>query len=352
MEENEKQKKLIDSLFQKEWKDKHVCWGGGIEITTNCNFKCIHCYLEGSHNVDNSMPLSMFKNIVDQLYDNGVIFVYLTGGEIFTHKNFKDMYLYLKQKGFIVELLTNISLLNDDLVSLFKEYPPFNISISIYGSNENEYNVVTKNPYSFNLVKNSIKKLIDNDIPFELKTPVLKETIPFILKIKELANKQNIKFIYFDNIFPIFDESNSNENHRATAKEVIELESKDDERVKLWSSLHNSCSYKKNKDIDDLYLCHYGSDSFFITYDGYVEGCNKMRLKKWNINQYSFKQCWDLIDVERKRKVKANNYDCLNCFYSRICQPCPADNVLFNGDELKAPKIKCEKCKLRFEKFK
>ena len=71
------------------------------------------------------------------------MFLTLTGGDIFTRKDFLDIYLYAKRKGFIIELYTNGALINDKIVEVFSKYPPLLVDISLYGSCEETYKKVT-----------------------------------------------------------------------------------------------------------------------------------------------------------------------------------------------------------------
>ena len=65
--------------------------------------------------------------------------MYFTGGEIFTRLDFLEIYIYAKKKGFIVELLTNGTLIETKAIEIFNMYPPASISISIYGKDEESY---------------------------------------------------------------------------------------------------------------------------------------------------------------------------------------------------------------------
>ena len=76
----------------------------------------------------------------------GCLFLNFTGGEIFTYKNFIEIYTYAKNKGFIIDLLTNASLIDNRLITVFKNLPPNSIAVTLYGTNEEDY---LKNLYDF-----------------------------------------------------------------------------------------------------------------------------------------------------------------------------------------------------------
>ena len=78
------------------------------------------------------------------MYDQGCLLITLTGGEVFLRKDFIEIYKYIKLKGMLVTIFTNISLLTDDIINIFKLYPPIKISISLYGTNNTEYDEFTE----------------------------------------------------------------------------------------------------------------------------------------------------------------------------------------------------------------
>ena len=72
-----------------------------------------------------------------------MLFLTFTGGDVFVRKDFLDIYMYAKKKGFIIEIYTNGVLINDNIVEVFTKYPPLLVDISLYGSCEKTYYSVT-----------------------------------------------------------------------------------------------------------------------------------------------------------------------------------------------------------------
>ena len=84
-----------------------------LEVTPRCNMNCIHCYLKNNH-IASEMSYERIIELIDILYEKGILFLTFTGGEIFTRKDFLSIYLYAKKKGFLVELFTNGYLISDE----------------------------------------------------------------------------------------------------------------------------------------------------------------------------------------------------------------------------------------------
>lgn len=102
----------------KEWYIQYKkLYFASIELTQNCNFRCKHCYCPDKK--FSGLTLEECKIIIDKLSNTGCLFLNLTGGKIFTHKNFIDIYKYAKNKGFIIDLLTNASLIDESIINIF-----------------------------------------------------------------------------------------------------------------------------------------------------------------------------------------------------------------------------------------
>ena len=64
-----------------------------IELTYRCNLKCSHCYLPGGQSEksgesgERELTTGEVKKVLDQLAEEGCLFLAFTGGEIFLRKD-------------------------------------------------------------------------------------------------------------------------------------------------------------------------------------------------------------------------------------------------------------------------
>lgn len=114
------QMQVLDFATDKrtQWESKHQLYSVIFELTPKCNFNCVHCYLHDHHRSE-ELPYDEIIRIIDILYDKEVLFITFTGGDIFTRKDFLDIYLYAKRKGFIIELYTNGALITEKDIQVF-----------------------------------------------------------------------------------------------------------------------------------------------------------------------------------------------------------------------------------------
>ena len=103
---------------------KRLPLAGSIELTFACNFRCIHCYCV-EEAPRRELSLEEIRGLVDQVVDEGCLWMLLTGGEPLLRRDFEDIYNYCRQKGLITTLFTNGSLVNERIAGVLSELKPF-----------------------------------------------------------------------------------------------------------------------------------------------------------------------------------------------------------------------------------
>ena len=95
-------------------------------ITDRCNCSCLHCF----HAADNTIHRDEFSydeamQLLDDIVDCGIPAVRLTGGEPTLYPYFREVVKGIRKRGLTLKtLITNGTLLNDELLGFLKEYSP------------------------------------------------------------------------------------------------------------------------------------------------------------------------------------------------------------------------------------
>ena len=175
---------------------------GGLELTWRCNVKCLHCYVAHQPETKKQHEISFneIKNILDQLSTEGCLWLLITGGEPLIRKDFLDIYVYARERGFIVTLFTNGTLLNENIINCFQKLPPFIIEITFYGATAETHEMITQVPGSFNLFLKGIDLLLKNKIPFRLKSILMTLNKHEALKMKKMSKKYGTSPFLYDPI--------------------------------------------------------------------------------------------------------------------------------------------------------
>ena len=200
-----------------------------LEITKRCNFNCIHCYLRDNHIIE--MNYQDVINVIDQIRDAGTLFLNLIGGEIMLHPQFCEIYSYAYEKGMIITLLTNASMMNKDIRELLRKMPPRKIEITVYGYTREIFKNVTKSSINQNIIFRNIEILKEDGHNILLKMIVMKENKIEFDKIKEYAKQRNIPFQYDFNILPTLKGDRNVIEHELSVDDVICLEIADGKKI-------------------------------------------------------------------------------------------------------------------------
>ena len=342
---------LLD--FDKEKREKWVTerkpFSVLFELTSACNFNCIHCYLKNCH-VKQQLSFEEVKDIIDILYENGILFLTFTGGEVFTRKDFMDIYLYAKKRGFFVEIFTNGFLIDEDAIEVLKQYPPLLVDVSIYGACEETYVKVTGVHGAFKQVIDNCRKMKDAGIRVSLKSPIIKPTLDEIEEMKRLANDLDIQFVYTFEITPTIDRDTSPVSLRIPLKTILYHEFQNYyEQIREGT---RGLGEKNIKEISELasnnciYACNVALNSFVIDYKGNMCPCMKLRHKGKRLTKDNYNSLWSSFSVY-SQKVASPTYKCRSCPARYYCDVCPAEMDLMYGDEEYRDENLCKPAEIR-----
>lgn len=319
----------------------------GIELLPECNFRCVHCYAESDRkNAKEPMSTSEIFKILDTLEAHNCIELFFTGGECLLHKDFFEIYRYAKEKGMLVSVLTNASLITQKHIDLWLEYPPELISITIYASSPEGYQRVTQNPNGYAMFQNAVQLLRDNQIPFELKCIGMKQNLDEILEIREFTRSLGLSnAVLAWDIRPMNDGSMNPIDCRVSAEDAFRIELADPERKAFWDYLafDESKNTKTRRQLEGyLYPCEIAAQFVFITYDGHMQGCVKAVNPRYDLLHGDFDEGWAFLGRELVEKKASPDFKCLHCDKIRYCEQCTGAFVDENGDPEKPVDFYCQ----------
>ncbi len=299
-----------------------------IELTQNCNFNCKHCYCTDKKT--KNLKIEDYFTIIDKLCDSGCLFLNFTGGEILTNKDFEKIYRYAKNKGFLIELLTNISLLDNQTIELFKELPPHNIAVTLYGTNKEEYAKFTGNSENYYNTLKALDLLKDNKIPFVLRTVASKTFFDSLLNgsFEKIARERYSTSFKFDSlIFPKTNGDISPLSECLSTNEIVKLEKSVLERELAWENLVKSTEIYS-------WSCNAGINSMAIDYKGNAYVCGLYRKSPISIIENDIATVQNhLKEIHKKHIEIMKSNECSKCEYRRLCKSCPAYSNIYNDND-------------------
>lgn len=326
---------------------------GSIDLTERCNLACHHCYIRQPVNSKNALAREMNTgkaiNIIDQIADAGCMFLMLTGGEIFVRPDFFDIYIHAKQRGLILTLFTNGTLVTEEIADRLANSPPTIIEISLYGATEETYTAITGVRGSYKRVINGINLLLDRGLNVMLKTVLTKRNLHEFDQMKHIAEDYNVQFRYDGMLWPRLDGNIKPNNERIPIDELLTLDVKDPERLQKWIELFNENS-KQFTRSEYVYNCGAGFRSFHVNAAGRLTMCIMTRKPAYDLSEMTFKEAWDKLGEERLRK-RILKTECETCPLGALCAQCPGWSQAEHGDFETPSKYVCEIAKKRVAKL-
>jgi AdoMet-dependent heme synthase len=316
------------------------------ELTCACNFYCKHCYIpQSEHNKKDTLCINISKNFIKELKQMGGMNITFTGGEplLFSEDLFELM-KYTRENGLISSLFTNASLINDSIVDKIVETNPIQVAITLYGLNEEEYILFTKNK-AFLKVINGIQLLVKKNIRVKVRWQVTKLNYIKFPDYLKLVNDLGAKPSFCTNLGLDIDNTNKNEELVMNFEEYKKF-------VNILSKLEKFDLFlKRFKDIKEGKLeikdnfCSTGRANVYIKSDGTVYPCATLYIPLGNIKNQSFRSIWsdDNIQLKKIREVNCKNIICGSCEDNLFCSICIGDFYIKNGDISKPDAFSCRK---------
>ena len=300
---------------------------GSIELTLRCNVRCKHCYILYPGATSNEMSTADVKATLDKLAQAGVLFLLMTGGEIFARPDFRELYVYAKKLGFLLTLFTNATLVDEDLADFLKAWPPRRVEVTIYGHTEETYENVTGVKGSFRRFRRGIDLMLDRGLKLTLKTIVLKTNEHEFHDIKAWAEGLGVPFRYDAMVNPKLDGDKSPTLERIDPEAVVALEGVDDEKRAFYAKMQALASAAPPS--TKTFRCGAGIRTFHIDPRGQLHPC-----MMWRTTPYDFKQDiegWtDHLDLVRSLAAPVDS-GCNACRHRTGCNNCAATSQLEHG---------------------
>lgn len=310
----------LDFKFERPSYNIKFAW---LELTDNCNLRCIHCYgAFGCPKIkqSNSMTTKDWFNAIDQLYEAGCRDIQLIGGEPFCYAEYDKILDYLSKKGFEkITMFTNATLISEKNIEDLKKYK-VNIRFSLYGYDSQSHEEITKIKGSFNNTVNAIKLLNENGLQASVAVILMKENEKYIDKIKKFVEEDlKIRYNGYDVIRPSC--VNDNLEHRITNYDLLKKryfttpEFSITKEQFISNHFNNSCFVNKLAitSTGDIIPCIFSRD--------FIVG---------NIRENTIKELKEkLIDVWSINKNKIES--CKDCEYRYACSDCRPLSIGING---------------------
>jgi len=324
----------VQDFLDAQFKNKPLLRNFQIELTSKCNERCIHCYIPHEMKTDEIEP-NLFYSILEQCKEMKVLDLSLSGGEPLLHKNFCEFLKKSKELDFSVTVLSNLTLLNDDIIAEMKANRLSGVQVSLYSMKPEIHDEITQIKGSFKKTKKAILKLIENNIPLQVSCPTMKQNKDCYIDVMKWVNdvlkgadgyKVRIGTDFI--MMAKYDRTVQNLENRLSLVETEKLIQNIIENDPLYKDINPIVDEKR--DISNDVLCNVCNSSICITANGDIYPCpGWQKYIVENVKETPLQEIWDNSEkVKYLRELRMKDFPkCLECEDRVYCKICMVRNA-------------------------
>jgi len=313
-----------------------------LDLTYRCNERCVHCYLD--HDDHGEMTTAEIKDLLDQLAAAGVLFLILSGGEIFLRKDLFEIVEYARKLMFSVKLKTNAVMIRKAKAKRIAALGVASVQISVYSHRAEVHDAITKLPGSFRRTVEGARLLKTNGVRVSFANVLMKHNADDYPEVQALAAELEVGYNVDATITPMMDGDRS----------ILDLNIAPEELAQVF---HNStlvgnaeefCAPPSGPlaqaDALETLPCSAGHTACYVSPYGDVYPCVQFPLPSGNVRKTRFLDIWQHSrELNEVRAISmADLQGCSSCTHGSSCSRCPG--LAYMEGNMRGPSTQdCEK---------
>ncbi len=285
------------------------------ELTYSCPLNCEHCYIDRSEvKKEEEMSLSQYRGFIDQFRELGGLYLTLTGGDPFCHKDFEEIFNYARSRKIAVSVMSSGMDCNDKLIERMSQKGVESFQLSIYGHNRDIHDSFTGKPGSFEKAVNTLKTFKRNGAYVQAAVIITRHNIDYFDEIITFLENEEIRYVFTYNIFPKRDGDKTVQALNITKEQLKKCLNK--------TGFLGKPRLKGKKNNDPV--CNTARSLFSIDPKGTVYPCVELRASSGFLKNDIFKNIWVNSEVFNNiRSIKFGDIeDCPDCNLKDSCNRC------------------------------
>ena len=350
------------------------------ETTAACNLVCSHC--RRTEVADELSPDELSREEGERLIDDmsgwGRTILVFSGGEPLLRPDIFHLMRYANEKGLIVALATNGTLIDQDLAKRIRDSGVDRVSISLDGADEATHDVLRRLPGSFQSAIAGAQALRTEGVPLQINVTVAKHNADQLDEMVSLAKDLGAAALHLFLLVPVGcgmeiaeDQTLQADAYEDTLNWLYETE-----RRETGLQLRATCAPHYFRVVKQRQAAHgdressspaaqgghpssgghpgsagdggqrgalhaatrgclAGTGVCFVSHTGKVYGCGYMPIVAGDLRQTSLAEIWQTSEFFAElRDLGELKGKCGRCGYARVCGGCRARAYGSSGDYL------------------
>ncbi len=332
--------------------DERTPVNGTLELTARCNLSCNHCYIVSRERAGDEergeLSRQEWEVIFGKLAEAGCLWLGLTGGEPMLRGDFLELYEKARKSGFLITVMTNGTLISNEVASLFSSLPPLAVEVTLYGATESAYQRVTGSAQACSAALEGVKRLLSHNIPTVLKMTVTRQNIEQVPAIRAIAKELDVPFRFDGLLSSALNGTRDALACRLGADELVSLEAIDPQVKRAWLKRQDHVTrYESGL----LYDCGAGRNTFHVDWRGGLTPCIMVREPRFDILNGTFDAAWESEIATLAHKTMNTHSKCSNCSLIGFCDTCAGWGMMEAGDPEAPTEYLCEVARERSLRF-
>jgi len=298
-----------------------------LELTYRCNLHCLHCYTDPYNSKEwfpRELSVTEIIRLIDEMAELGIVWLNLTGGEIFQHQQFWDIYDHAYRRGFLLQLYTNGTLFTRGIVERLQHAPPFTIDISCHSVNEERFDWFTQVPGSFRAFTRGLELLKAAGLPFTLKTKAMNWNRDEMPQIKRFVESFGQAFGFTTSLSPRLNGDLSSLTYRLPPDEVVALHRNDSTIGASEDGCHSAAGLSPPT-TERLFRCGCATNTIHINAWGELGTCTLQYERRVSLRTHSLPAAVERLFSEVRALRYQSESPCRTCQIHAFCDKKPSD---------------------------
>lgn len=174
-----------------------------LEMTYDCNLRCVHCYLPDRPGMarGHKMTLQRINQIIEGMKRLHVLELSITGGEVLLDREFIEIVQKLSEY-FVVNVLSNATLVTEVVARELSRVKIKNFRSTLYSYDPAVHDAIVGIAGSYLATLNGLELLKRHGVPLAVNVPVLKQNIDDLAHTRAWLESHSIPYAFDYLIFP------------------------------------------------------------------------------------------------------------------------------------------------------